>query len=542
MDEPINLIELCESDPELANSLIKNIQSYPSYLNKQITHIPTITYVNKPLTTAHINRIVSLRGTHIRAYHVLFKNVTSQAICLKCNKTWFSEGIKSKNARQICVACGSSSIRIDQDFKKAVSSQIIRIQNLTNATTMSETIEIMLEGPYTNKFIPGDKLFINGIVFRKWRQLRLNEPMISKLCVRAISVIKEEEEDIISHKTNDLENSLARLTMFERQKVLINLLCAEIEGNNNVKLGVLLGLIGGGRSSRRKNIHVLLFGEAGTGKTQMLKAVMRLVTPTVFVNGIGTSDAGLTSCAMRTGKDWSLEAGAVVLADKGLCCIDQFHKLRVGEKSGLLEAMEQQTISVAKAGMVVSMNTRCAVFGSVTIGNGYNEMKKISENLNLSTPLVSRFDLIFGIFDSRDKQKDCAKADKVLKRGRKIKNKEWDLRQLKMYIGQARKKVVKIEERESEVLLKYYRTKRANQGSNEYNTIRMFEGLIRATEAHAKLMNSEDVTEEDVYSVIVLMETCVNGEKTLVIDNEKIFNDERYYQRIKQKIKECYNL
>ncbi len=542
MEDIINMIHLCDENPELANDLIKNIKSYPEYLGKQFICLPAVTYVFKSLTTLHINRMVSLRGTHIRAYQVLFKNVMSKMTCLKCNNTTFSETNKLKNDKKICSSCGSNSIHIDRDFNKAVSSQTIRIQNLTNGSTMSETIEILLEGENVNKFKPGDKLFITGIVFRKWKQLRINEPMISTLCVRAISIVKEEDDDVANRETNDLVNHVMKFERFERRKFLIKSFCDEIEGNDNVKLGLLLGMLGGGKSMRRKNIHVLLFGESGTGKSHLLKAVSKMVIPGVFVNGIGTSDAGLTSCAMRQGKDWSIEAGAVILADNGVCCIDQFHKLKVSEKSGLLEAMEQQTVSVAKAGMVVSLNARCSVFASVTTGINFEYGKKISEGLGISTPLVSRFDLIFGIFDSRNENDECLKAEKLLRRGRENKKRNLSRNRVKLYILLTRKKFPRIEDHESELLMKYYTKKRKENGPNEYNTIRMFESLIRLSEAHAKLMNMDVVTEDDVYVAMILLETTINGDKTMAIDIKKIFKDEIYFNIIKQKIKDYYEL
>lgn len=534
----VNLMDLCENNPKLANDILARGSRYPILFKKEIKCIPCIAYIERPLNSTHINKLVSIRGSVIRAYQVLFKNVTSELTCLKCNDSSFltEQEILKKKGYMICAACGSMNVRISRDFHGAISSQSIRIQDISSAGAMSETIEILLEGEMAGKFIPGDKVFVTGMVCRRWKQIKPNEQMLSSLCIRALSTSKEDGDKLKFCEIKHLLDDYMKKSPFERRSFMIESFSSEITGVSNVKLGIMLALLGGGDFSSRSNIHVLLVGDPGTAKSHLLKIASKLTSPAVLTNGVGTSDAGLTSCAIRQGKDWSLEAGALVLADMGICCIDEFHRLKVNEKSGLLEAMEQQTISVAKAGMVTSLNTRCSVFAAATTRCSYDAKKTVSENLHLSTPLVSRFDLIFGLFDRRNKDLDRAMADVILDRDTARKHNEcqrWSHLTLQLFISQCRKKPNRVPDNLCEIILKYYTKKRKLDGHNEFNTIRMLESLVRLSEAHSKLMNEDAVTEDDVYTALILMETGINGSSAIIISLEKVFDDEEYFNKIK---------
>ncbi|KAI5168596.1 DNA helicase MCM9 [Pancytospora epiphaga] len=544
----INLIELCDVNPEQANSIItgKNAQLFGS----QVVGVPCITHITQPLSARQLNRLVSVHGSVIRTYEVLFKNVLSEQVCLVCNtSSYVCEQDIKRRGQPICASCGSMSLRLTRDFQGAISSQSIRIQDIGNSRSMSETLEILLEGSTAGKFVPGDKVFVTGVVTRRWKQLRPNEPMLSTLILRAISISKEEEDD--GSEIKPAMDEYMQLSSFERRCKLIESFSPSIVGLSACRLGILLAIANGGGQntcslgSPRSSIHILLVGDSGTGKSHLLKIASKLVSPAVFTNGVGTSDAGLTSCAMRQGREWSLEGGALVLADTGLCCIDEFHRLNVNEKSGLLEAMEQQTISVAKAGIVATLNTRCSIIAAASTRQLYNSMKTVSENLGLSTPLVSRFDLIFGLFDVRSESMDKDKADCILERDRSQKVQEslcWSLPALRAFITQCRRKPIKISEDLSDVVVRYYTKKRKIDGHSEFNTIRMLEGMMRLAEAHTKLMNKECAEEEDVYIAIILMELTVNATSKIDIDEKRVFVEDEYFRNVVKQLKKAYSL
>lgn len=151
------------------------------------------------------------------------------------------------------------------------------------------------------------------------------------------------------------------------------------------------------------------------GKSQMLRSVVNLAPRGVYVCGNTSTTSGLTVTVVRDGKnDFALEAGALVLADQGLCCIDEFDKMG-SEHNSLLEAMEQQSVSVAKAGIVCNLAARCTVLAAANpVGGHYDRSKTVAENLRIAQPLLSRFDIIFILMDNPDQERDHLISEHVI--------------------------------------------------------------------------------------------------------------------------------
>lgn len=545
----INLIELCDENSELANGIVLNASSYPFLSKKIIDGIPLCLSLKKPLCSIHLNKVVKITGSVIKTYPIYFKNVTTEQLCLKCNDIQYltDQELSKCKGVYICTACGSPNAKISQNFQSSYALQSFRIQDLSNSAAMSETVEVTVEGDKAGVCMPGDKVSVTGVVFRKWKSLRVNEPMLSTICLKTLQIIKENSESDEFFEIKTLVEEFTNKNTFERRKFLLDSFASELYGIYHVKLGLLIALIGGTENQKecgtRTNSHVLLVGDSATGKSHLLKVISRLVSPSIITNGVGTSDAGLTSCAIKQGKEWTLEAGALVLADTGICCIDEFNKLKVNEKSGLLESMEQQTISIAKAGMVTSLSTRCSVFAAAGTRYDYNFKKPVSENLGMSTPLISRFDLIFGLFEQNKTDLDNKISDKILERDFVMKYSEsqrWSIQTLKLYVAQCRRKKNKINEVLSDILLKYYTRKKAIDGNSEFNTIRMLESLVRLAESHSKLLNKTEVDEEDIFISIILMESSINSGIGVKYDIFKVFIDEKCYKNTVAQIKDKY--
>ncbi|XP_065908945.1 DNA helicase MCM8-like [Dysidea avara] len=207
-------------------------------------------------------------------------------------------------------------------------------------------------------------------------------------------------------------------------KLIVGSLCPGIYGHEIVKAGLVLGLFGGSQDSNctknavpvRGDPHILIVGDPGMGKSQMLQAAANTAPRGVYVCGNTSTAAGLTVTVTRdsSSNDYSLDAGALVLADQGCCCIDEFDKMG-NQHQALLEAMEQQTISIAKAGIICSLPARTSILAAANLAGGhYNKAKTVSENLKMGSALLSRFDLVFILLDRPDEELDCLLSRHVM--------------------------------------------------------------------------------------------------------------------------------
>lgn len=217
--------------------------------------------------------------------------------------------------------------------------------------------------------------------------------------------------------------------------LLLTAFCPTIYGHELVKLGLLLGLFGGSKPPQnrdsdsfqpisssfniRSEIHVLVVGDPGLGKSQMLRAASRIAPRSVMVCGNTASTAGLTVALVResgSSGEMSIEAGALVLADRGVCCIDELDKMTCDPHS-LLEAMEQQSVSVAKNGVVTSLRSRATILAAANPSGGcYDRRKSVSENLKMASALLSRFDLVFIMLDKPDAGRDRLISEHIMRR------------------------------------------------------------------------------------------------------------------------------
>jgi DNA helicase MCM9 len=226
-----------------------------------------------------------------------------------------------------------------------------------------------------------------------------------------------------------------------------------------------------------------------------------------------------------------LEAGALVLADRGVCCIDEFNSMRESDKTSLHEAMEQQTISVAKAGLVCQLQTRCSIIASTNPKGKYDPYKEAEINIGISSPLLSRFDLIFILMDTQNLDRDESVSSFLLNaelQGPKKGDHDtlmWDLQKLQQYIQYTKLKFEPdISEEANQVLTAYYQFCRNSDGlTGPRTTIRLFEGLIRLTQSHARLIFRTSAKVEDAVTAIFIMEHSIH--RRMLHDSWNIFDD-----------------
>merc|ERR1711971_1225117 len=242
--------------------------------------------------------------------------------------------------------------------------------------------------------------------------------------IMANHVYRKDESNATKSMTDEDIKAIVALSKDERiGERIVASMGPSIFGHEDIKRALALSLFGGvaknpqEKHKVRGDINVLLCGDPGTAKSQFLKYVQKIAPRSVFSTGQGASAVGLTAYVQRSqmGKEWTLEAGALVLADKGVCLIDEFDKMNDADRTSIHEAMEQQTISISKAGIVTSLKARCAVLAAANpIGGRYDPSMTFSENVDLTEPILSRFDILCVVKDTADPVADEALAKFVV--------------------------------------------------------------------------------------------------------------------------------
>ncbi|KAM0679066.1 MCM DNA helicase complex subunit [Binucleata daphniae] len=593
----ISYIDLEKQISENINQLIKNTESFMAVLNSclnkivkelfpnynyiknlvhvRITNVPNLEDI-RSLRNIHIGTLVKVRGVVTRRSVPMSQPSLVTYRCGKCSST-FGPLVFNADVSRICINCQSKGphtiCSTGTTYKDVQKVTLQEVPGTVPSGRLPRQKEIYLSYDLIDSCKPGDEIEVTGIYTNQVQgnakinmcnitsnskfganknsvviENKENASVIFVTIIDAITVEKKDDEVDLKFDIKEITN-LAKHPQIKN--IILNSIAPSIYGHSNIKRAIALAMFGGQRKENeghciRGDINVLLLGDPGTAKSQFLRYIQKTSHRAILATGQGASSVGLTASVRKDTmtKEWTLEGGALVLADKGVCLIDEFDKMNEYDRVSIHEAMEQQSISISKAGIIASLHARCSVIAAANPKRGcYNSNLSFGENVNLTDPIISRFDILCVV-------KDCVGAgDKlmgefVLESHMKISshmknNKENDNEDetssiysiktdkkgnlcigqeaLKKYIAYARKNCFPaLSEVNKEKVAQLYSELRKESmvaGSIPI-TARHIESLVRMSEAFARIKLRNIVLIEDIDSAIeVALDSFVSAQK-----------------------------
>ncbi|CAM8916188.1 unnamed protein product [Rhodiola kirilowii] len=405
-------------------------------VNIRLHNYPESVISLKNLKAASIDRIVSVRGTVVKVSTVKPLVLQMPFECAKCScKTIrnFPDGKFSPPTSCGMQGCKSRTFNPLRSAAQCIDFQKIRVQEIQRSENHEEgrvprTVECELTEDLVDTSIPGDVVTVTGII----------KVINSYMDIGGGKSKNKNQElcDLFSFSTRDLEfvGKFSEEYGSDTFRQILQSICPSIYGHELVKAGITLALFGGVRKHSmdqnkvpvRGDIHVIIVGDPGLGKSQLLQAAASVSRVGFMFAAMAQQMLDSPFAVVRDSmtNDYAFEAGAMVLADGGLCCIDEFDKM-TAEHQALLEAMEQQCVSVAKAGLIASLSARTSVLAAANPVNGHYNLtfmnaknavvaKTVNENLKMSAALLSRFDLVFILLDKPDELLDKRVSDHIM--------------------------------------------------------------------------------------------------------------------------------
>lgn len=498
-------------------------------VNIRLRNLPDETPLRR-IGADHIGRLLMVKGIIVRASGVQPFVESAAFRCTSCGEIII---MKQKDeflkTPQQCpsVGCGSRrGFELEPEESVFIDSQRVTIQESPEELPpgqLPRSVNVELHDDIVDIARPGDRVSIVGTLSLRIRKGKGGTLRVFDFVLSTVSVFVRGREADFFEITAEDEACIREIAqdpwVFRR---ILQSIAPSLYGLNAIKEAIMYLLFGGCSKHLpdvriRGDINVLLVGDPGTGKSQLLQLAAKLAPRGLFTTGRGSTAAGLTAAVVKeegTGS-FILEAGALVLADKGVCCIDELDKMRDEDRGAIHPAMEQQIVSIAKGGIVATLNARSSILAAAnpTLGR-YNAYQTIAQNINLPIPMLSRFDLIFVLRDIPDTAKDTKMADHILnlhQTGTLSGEEPIQLSMLRKYISYSKRMNPRITDEAKTRLRDFYIKMRSasiegGEASAISITARQLESLVRLAEARARVHLRELVTDEDAAAVITLME------------------------------------
>ncbi|KAJ4779748.1 DNA helicase [Rhynchospora pubera] len=541
-DRDILMTQRVDETSDSADPTADSHQKMPSEIKRFFeVYIKAMTK-NSPLTirqvkASNIGQLVKISGIITRCSDVKPLMQVAVYTCEECGFEIYQE--VTARVFMPLLECPSTRCRVNkvkgnlilqQRASKFLKFQEAKIQELAEHVPkghIPRSLTVHFRGELTRKVTPGDVVELSGIFlpipYTGFRAMRAG--LVADTYLEAMSVthykkkyseyeLKGDEQDQIERlaEDGDIYNKLARS------------LAPEIFGHEDVKKALLLLLVGAPHHKLsdgmkiRGDLHICLMGDPGVAKSQLLKHIINVAPRGVYTTGRGSSGVGLTAAVQRDPitNEMVLEGGALVLSDMGICAIDEFDKMDESDRTSIHEVMEQQTVSIAKAGITTSLNARTAVLAAANPAWGRYDMRRTpAENINLPPALLSRFDLLWLILDRADMDTDLEMARHVVHVHKTLESPSLGFTPLepsvlRAYISAARRVMPCIPRELEEYIATAYASIRQDEARSNaphsYTTIRTLLSILRISIALARLRFSETVAQSDVDEALRLMQ------------------------------------